>query len=85
MKKVIFSSLVLFVLCFFSVFIFSQSKVRFDVSNSKSISPNLGLSEDTINFELSIEKPDKHILFFRSHSYDYFSLEDSSGMVFFVK
>ena len=55
--------------------------MRFDLSNSISISPNLGLSEDTIKFELSLEKPDKDILFFRSHSYDYFSVEDSSGIV----
>jgi signal transduction histidine kinase len=61
--------------------VFSQNKVRFDLSNSISISPNLGLSEDTIKFELSVEKPDKDILFFRSHSYDYFSVEDSSGIV----
>jgi hypothetical protein len=81
MKKLLFSSLILFAFCFFSTLVFSQNKVRFDLSNSISISPNLGLSEDTIKFELSVEKPDKDILFFRSHSYDYFSVEDSSGIV----
>jgi signal transduction histidine kinase len=81
MKKLLFSSLLLFTFCLFSPFVFSQNKVRLDLSNSNSISPNLGLSEDTIKLELSVEKPDKNILFFRSHSYDYFSLEDSSGVV----
>ena len=81
MKKLLFTSFILFVFCFFSALVFSQSKVRFDLSNSISISPNLGLSEDTIKFELSVEKTDKNILFFRSHSYDYFSVEDSSGIV----
>ena len=81
MKKFPFSSLLLFIFILLSVSVFSQNEVRFDLSSSTSISPNLGLSEDTIKFELSVENPDNHILFFRSHSYDYFSVANSAGIV----
>ena len=81
MKKFPFSSLLLFIFILLSVSVFSQKEVRFDLSSSTSISPNLGLSEDTIKFELSLENPDNHILFFRSHSYDYFSVANSAGIV----
>ena len=81
MKKFPFRSLLLFMFISLSVSVFSQNEVRFDLSSSTSISPNLGLSEDTIKFDLSVENPDNHILFFRSHSYDYFSVANSAGIV----
>lgn len=70
---------------FFSCFVFnvgegfSREDIVFDLSKSNSISPNLGLSEDTIVFNLSIQNCDGGILFFRSHSYDYFEVIDSGG------
>lgn len=71
--------LTIFTFCLISTVVFPQSEVCFDIGSNSSISPNLGLSEDTIEFSLSIEKSNKHILFFRSHSYDYFSVEGTSG------
>lgn len=78
MKPVI-TSLFLCVIFLYSFETFSQSHIDFDVSNSNSITPNLGLSEDTVKLELSIANPNGRVLFFRSHSYDYFSVTDSLG------
>jgi signal transduction histidine kinase len=72
----------LLVLCFGlfnSSEIFSQNYLEIDVSKSNSISPNLGLSEDTVKLDLSISNSSGGVLFFRSHSYDYFSVSDGSG------
>ena len=78
MKPVI-TSLFLCVIFLYSFETFSQSRIDFDVSKSNSITPNLGLSEDTVKLELSIFNPNGSVLFFRSHSYDYFSVTDSLG------
>ena len=78
MKPVI-TSLFLCVIFLYSFETISQSHIDFDVSNSNSITPNLGLSEDTVKLELSIVNANGSILFFRSHSYDYFSVTDNLG------
>jgi signal transduction histidine kinase len=79
--RAVITSIFLSLLLLYSGELFSQSHLDFDVSNSNSISPNLGLSEDTVKLELSIVNPNGSILFFRSHSYDYFSVTDNLGRV----
>lgn len=81
MKKNIIGFLILFFLIFLSTDSFSQNEVHYNVGTSQSISPNLGLSEDTVKFDLIIEKCENKFLFFRSHSYDYFSVSNSNGNV----
>jgi hypothetical protein len=77
--KAVITSLILCVIIIYPWELFSQSHLDFDLSISSSISPNLGLSEDTVKLELSIINPNGGILFFRSHSYDYFSVTDHFG------
>jgi hypothetical protein len=55
--------------------------MHFSLGQSQSITPNLGLSEDTVKFDLTIEKCENKILFLRSHSYDFFSATDKNGNV----
>lgn len=79
--RALITLLVLFIGLFHSSEIFSQNYLDIDVSKSNSISPNLGLSEDTVKLELSISNSSGGVLFFRSHSYDYFSVSDGSGNI----
>ena len=81
MKKSIIGLLILYFVNFLPTTGFSQNEPHFNLRINESISPNLGLSEDTVKFGLTIEKCDNKFLFFRSHSYDYFSASDSSGKV----
>lgn len=77
--KALITSFFLITLSLYASKIISQIHLDFDVSLSNSISPNLGLSEDTLKVDLSIINSDNNILFFRSHSYDYFSVTDNLG------
>ena len=81
MKKTIFFLLLLIVVNFLPILAFSQNRVHFSLGQSQSITPNLGLSEDTVKFALTIEKCENKILFLRSHSYDFFSATDKNGNV----
>ena len=81
MKKTIFFLLLLVVVNFLPILAFSQNRMHFSLGQSQSITPNLGLSEDTVKFDLTIEKCENKILFLRSHSYDFFSATDKNGNV----
>ncbi len=81
MKKNIIGLLILFVVSFLPSVTLSQLGLHFNLGTNQAISPNLGLSEDTIKFDLTIEKCENKFLFFRSHSYDYFSASDSEGKI----
>lgn len=81
MKKTIFFLLILVVINCLPILAFSQNRMHFSLGQSQSITPNLGLSEDTVKFDLTIEKCENKILFLRSHSYDFFSATDKNGNV----
>lgn len=71
---------------FFLVFIlpvdlFAQTNVSIDLKDSPSVTPNLGLSEDTVMFNLTIQNGANKILFFRSSSFDYLSVSDDYGRI----
>lgn len=79
MKKIKWSVLILFGLIFLPRSIFSQNLSEYSVGLSQSVTPNLGLSEDTVCFDLTVENCKSSFLFFRSHSYDFFSVSDLDG------
>jgi hypothetical protein len=56
MKKRIIGLLILYFVNFLSTTGFSQNELHFNLRINESISPNLGLSEDTLKFGLTIEK-----------------------------
>jgi signal transduction histidine kinase len=61
--------------------LFAQNNVSIDLKDSPSVTPNLGLSEDTVMFNLTIQNGVNKILFFRSSSFDYLSVSDDNGRI----
>ncbi len=69
---------------FFLVFILpiclvAQKSVLIDLKESPSVTPNLGLSGDTVVFNLTIKNALQKNLFFRSSSFDFLSVSDDLG------
>ncbi len=69
---------------FFLVFILpiclvAQKSVLIDLKESPSVTPNLGLSGDTVVFNLTIKNALQKKLFFRSSSFDFLSVSDDLG------